>query len=154
MSVNILNDGGFIDPSVKIIGSGTLHIGKNAEIRSFTVIELSNGIINIGENSVIGYHSMIQATGSFIIGKGSLLGPHCVYVTSSHPINNKPLVGQGLIRGEIKIGNNVWVGANCTINTNIIINHNAVIGANSFVNKSIPGEEIWAGVPVKYIRKR
>jgi len=36
---------------------------------------------------------------------------------------------------------------------NTTIGENSIIGANSFVNRSIPANEIWAGTPVKLIRK-
>ena len=154
MAVKIQNNGGFIDDTVKIIGSGTLIVGKNAEIRAYSVIEMGSGRVEIGERSVLGYHTMIQATGELKIGKGSLLGPHCVFIASAHPVNDKPLIAQGLVRGKISIGNNVWFGANCTINTDISIADNAIIGANSFVNRSVPTNQIWAGSPIKYIKER
>lgn len=154
MSVVINNNGGSIGENVKLIGSGIITLNHNCEIRDFTVIEMLNGNLTIGTNSIIGYHSFIQCTGNMKIGNGSLLGPHISYVTSSHPINNKPLVGQPLIRGEITIGNNVWLGANITVNYNTNIGNNAIVGANSFINKCIPPNEIWGGVPVKKIKNR
>lgn len=154
MSVNIINNGGFIDTSVKIIGSGTITIGKGSEIRANTIIEISSGELILGDYSVIGYFSFIQCSGKLKIGKGSLLGPSVTYVTSSHPINEKPLISQPLLRGAIEIGDNVWLGANITVGYNTIINDNAIIGANSFVNKNIPKNEIWGGVPVKKLKDR
>lgn len=154
MSIKIINNGGKLSETVKLIGNGEICLGNGSEIRDFTVIEMLNGKLNVGDNSVIGYHSFIQCTGSLTIGKGSLLGPHTSYITSSHPINNKPLVGQPLIRGSIVIGNNVWVGANVTIGYNNSLGDNAIIGANSFVNKNIPENEIWGGVPVKKLKNR
>lgn len=148
------HDTSFIDETVKFIGNGTLTLAKNAEIRAYTVIEMGGGKLSIGEKSVIGYNSMFQCTGSINIGKGSLLGPHCVFIASAHGINDKPLISQPLIRGMIDIGNNVWFGANCTINYNIKIGNNSVIGANSFVNKDIPADQIWAGSPAKLIKNR
>lgn len=154
MSIKVINNGGIIAKDVKLIGSGTITLSKGSEIRDFTVIEMLKGDLKIGPNSVIGYHSFIQCTGTMKIGEGSLLGPHNSYITSSHPINNKPLVGQPLISGVITIGNNVWLGANITVGYNTSINDNSIIGANSFVNKNIPQNEIWGGVPVKKLKNR
>ena len=104
MAVKVNNIGGKITPSVKLIGSGTINLGRGSEIRDYSVIEMLNGTLNLGDNSVIGYHSFVQCTGDLNIGYGSLLGPHISYITSSHPINTSPLVGQPLIKGEINIG--------------------------------------------------
>ena len=143
-----------VHPSVLFIGNGNVVANGNSQIRAYTVIEMDKGTFSIGDNSVIGYNSFIQCTGRIIIGKGSLLGPHCCFIASSHAINNLPLISQPMIRGEIKIGNNVWVGANVTINMGVSIGDNSIIGANSFVNKNVPPNQIWGGSPAKFIKNR
>jgi acetyltransferase-like isoleucine patch superfamily enzyme len=151
--IKVINNGGKIADTVKLIGTGTLTLGKGSSIRDYTVIEMSNGKMELGEKSVIGYNSFIQCTGNLTIGKGSLLGPHVCYITSNHSYEGE-LIKQPLIRGSILIGNNVWIGANVTIAHNIRINNNTVVGANSFVNKSIPFHEVWGGVPAKYLKRK
>jgi acetyltransferase-like isoleucine patch superfamily enzyme len=154
MSINIINNGGMIDGSVKLIGNGTITLGRGSEIRANSIIEMSDGQMIVGEGSVIGYFSFVQCSGKITIGNGSLLGPSVSYITSSHPINTQPIRSQPLIRGTIEIGNNVWLGANITIGYNTKINDNSIVGANSFVNKEIPKNEIWGGVPVKKLKDR
>lgn len=53
--------------------------------------------------------------------------------------------------GCIDIKDNVFVGANTTILSNVTIGSNTVIAALSLVNKSIPGNGVYGGVPAKYI---
>jgi acetyltransferase-like isoleucine patch superfamily enzyme len=36
---------------------------------------------------------------------------------------------------------------------NVIIGENSVVAAYSFVNKSIPKDELWTGIPAKLKRK-
>jgi maltose O-acetyltransferase len=143
-----------VNSTVLFEGNGEVIAHANSQIRAYSVIEMDKGSLTIGHNSVLGYHTFIQCTGIIIIGSGSLLGPHCCFVASSHIVNEKPLIGQPMIRGQINIGNNVWVGANCTINMGVSIGDNAIIGANSFVNKNVPANTIYAGSPAKYIRQR
>jgi len=144
-----------IDPTVKIIGKGTLILGNNCEIRAYSIIEFgNNGTLEIGDNSVIGYHNFFQVTGKIKIGKGTLIGPSVVTLASSHPINDKPLIGQPLINGYVTIEDNVWIGANVTIGYNVKIESNSIIGANSFVNTLITKNTIWAGSPAKFIKDR
>ena len=54
--------------------------------------------------------------------------------------------------GKIKIGNNVFIGINSIILPGVTIGDNVVIGAGSLVNKSIPSNSVFAGVPAKYIK--
>lgn len=53
--------------------------------------------------------------------------------------------------GCIDIKDNVFVGANTTILYDVTIGSNTVIAACSFVNKSLPGNGVYGGVPAKYI---
>ncbi len=55
--------------------------------------------------------------------------------------------------GKIKIGNNVFLGANTIITKSVTIGDNVIVGAGSIVIKDIPSNEIWAGVPARFIKK-
>lgn len=57
------------------------------------------------------------------------------------------------IRKKIQIGNNVFIGAYTTILKGVTIGDNFIVGACSIVARDIPENEIWAGNPVKLIRK-
>jgi acetyltransferase-like isoleucine patch superfamily enzyme len=45
------------------------------------------------------------------------------------------------------------VGGFSTIKAGVNIGKNSIIAMNSFVNKDIPDNEIWGGVPAKFIKK-
>lgn len=52
------------------------------------------------------------------------------------------------------IEDEVWLGANVIILKGVKIGKNAVIAAGAVVNKDVPANEIWGGVPAKFIKKR
>jgi len=54
--------------------------------------------------------------------------------------------------GKVNIGNNVLVGACSVIRSGVSIGNNSSVGIYSFVNKDIPANEMWGGVPAKKIR--
>lgn len=56
--------------------------------------------------------------------------------------------------GNVDIGNNVFIGMNTLIVNAVKIGDNAVIGAGSIVTCDIPSNEVWAGNPAKFIKKR
>ena len=51
------------------------------------------------------------------------------------------------------IGNNVKIYPNSTIVGGIHIGDNVVIGANSFVNRDLPSNTVYGGVPARLLRK-
>ena len=53
----------------------------------------------------------------------------------------------------VRIGNNVFLGANTVITKSVTIGDNVIVGAGSIVTKDIPSNEIWAGVPARFIKK-
>ena len=61
---------------------------------------------------------------------------------------------KGVIRfGRIRVGDNVFIGARSVILPGVAIGDNSIIAAGAVVNKSIPANEVWGGVPAKYIMK-
>ena len=56
----------------------------------------------------------------------------------------------------IKIGDNVTIGARLIIHAGVTIENGAIVGSGAVVtkNKHIGENEIWGGVPAKFIKKR
>lgn len=55
------------------------------------------------------------------------------------------------IYGPIIVNENTFIGAQSIILPNIVIGKNVIVGAGSIVTKSIPDNEVWAGVPARRI---
>ncbi len=53
--------------------------------------------------------------------------------------------------GRITIEDNVYIGARTTILRGVTIGENSIVGACSLVNKSLPPNGVYAGVPAKRI---
>ena len=49
--------------------------------------------------------------------------------------------------GCIEIGDNVWVGADVKILYDVKVGNNVIIAAGTMVNKDIPSNSVWGGVP-------
>ena len=67
-------------------------------------------------------------------------------------LNDSPL-GGGFIEkvGCIEIMNNVFIGSGTRILNNTRIGNNVIIGSASLVNKDIPDNSVYAGVPARFI---
>jgi len=52
----------------------------------------------------------------------------------------------------VTIGNNVFIGHRAIIMPGVTIGDNVVIGAGSVVNKDVPSNSVYAGVPARFIK--
>lgn len=69
----------------------------------------------------------------------------------THFIN--PQTG-GFESGEVRIKENAFIGTGTIITKPVTIGERAIVGAGSIVTKNIPDDEVWAGNPARFIRKR
>ena len=85
----------------------------------------------------------------------TLIASGCRFVDHDHGIQPDCLIRlQKCKESEINIGRDVWIGANSIILKGVTIEDGAVIAAGSVVNKSIPANEIWGGIPARRIGER
>ena len=138
-----------------------IKIGTNFKLGSFSRLEASGTLNDLGKGIIIGNNvgisnfAHIGGAGGFEIGNDTIVGAFF----SAHPENHKfgksdqAIKDQGIIRKGIKIGSGCWVGAKVTILDGVEIGKNSVIAAGAVVNKSFPENVLLAGVPAKIIRK-
>jgi len=100
-----------------------LKLGKNFDIGTFTYINCRYGV-EIGDNVQVGSHCSIY---------------------SHSTIDDK--------KGSVVLKNGCKIGTHSTIMPNVVISENTIVAAYSFVTKTIPKNELWAGVPAKFKRK-
>jgi acetyltransferase-like isoleucine patch superfamily enzyme len=118
----------------------------------------SDSIIHLKNNSGIS-GSKLVCIDSIILGEYSGLGANTViYDTDFHHVQSDRRRTQKSIKeassGKVIIGKDVLVGANCIILKNTIIEDKVVIGAGSVIaNKTLEYNHIYAGNPIKKIRK-
>lgn len=104
-----------------------IKVGRNVAIGLGAMFDIFfPELIEIGDNSIIGYNSVILAH-EFLIKE--------------------------LRVGEVKIGRNVLIGANVTILPGIEISDGAVVSAMSLVNTDLPSNCFAGGVPAREIKR-
>ncbi len=84
-------------------------------------------LIEIGENTTIGYNTTLL----------------------THEFLQKEWR-----KGPVKIGKNVLIGANCIILPGVVVGDNAVVSSMSLVNKDVPPNSFYGGVPVKRLKNK
>jgi acetyltransferase-like isoleucine patch superfamily enzyme len=158
----IFNSSATIGSRVKIssIGSQRFEFGKNFSIRDFSIIDSfgsikkESGLLKIGNNVGISEYCYFGIRGNLIVGDDVIIGPGVKIFTENHSIdlNHLPFRLQDEMRKEVIIGNNVWIGASSVILPGVNIGDNVVIAAGAVVNKNVPPNSLYGGVPAKLIK--
>lgn len=115
------------------------------------------GRIVLASDSYIGEYSTVQAVeGEAVsIGRRCSVSHNVRFYTGTSIADDDPREGvPRSLHGSITVEDGVWIGANCYIAQGVRIGVNAVIGANSVVTRNVPANEIWGGVPARFIRAK
>jgi|TARA_B110001454_G_scaffold203270_1_gene211062 acetyltransferase-like isoleucine patch superfamily enzyme len=100
--------------------------------------------LKTGKNFDIGEFTYINSEKGVKIEDWVQIGSHCS-IYSHSTIDEK--------EGPVHLKKNCKIGTHSTIMPNVTIGVNSIVGAYSFVNKNIPDNELWVGVPAKFKKK-
>ncbi len=107
------------------------------------IVQYPEGL-ELGEDFDIGTFTYINAKYGVTIQNNVQIGSHCS-IYSHSTIDDK--------QGSVKLMKNCRVGTHSTIMPGVTIGENSIIAAYSFVNKNIPENEMWGGIPAKLMKK-
>ncbi|MFA5983156.1 MAG: acyltransferase [Methylococcaceae bacterium] len=111
--------------------------------------------IKMGNHCYIGNNCEFNIRAAISIGDHCLIASGCKFIDHDHNISGTGALANGDgIQMEIEIKNNAWLGANAIVLKGVTIGEGAVIAAGAVVTKSVPDNEIWAGVPAKKVGQR
>lgn len=114
---------------------------KHGKMTEYNYIVQYPESLKLGKNFDIGEFTYINSQYGIEIEDYVQIGSHCS-IYSNSTIDGK--------RGPVKLKKNCRIGTHSTIMPNVTIGENSIIAAYSFVNKSIPKNQIWAGIPAKF----
>ena len=145
------------------------------QLRKLKLFSFNKNKITIGRNFYCGKDCFVSSKNIFIIGDNFYMGSYC-HLAANSKIGNDVLLASfvSLVGGDhkiddinttireagrdkfkpIEIEDNVWIGHGVIVMHGVKIFSGAVVAAGSVVTKNIPRDEIWGGVPAKFIRKR
>lgn len=111
--------------------------------------------IQIKDQIFIGAGCEFNIQKGITIGSHSLIASGCRFIDHDHGTAAGTLMhSQQGAEKEIVIGRDVWLGCGVVVLKGVVIGDGAVVAAGAVVTKSIPPQEIWAGVPAKKIGQR
>lgn len=150
-----------ISDKASIYNPKMIFIGNNVRIDDFVVLSAGTGGIHIGNFIHIG-------VGSTLIGKEKITLCDFAGLSSRVSIysSNDDYSGESLTNptvpekyrrvnhGAVYLGRHVIVGSGTVILPGVTLEDGVAVGALSLVNKTCEAFTIYAGVPVKPLRKR
>jgi acetyltransferase-like isoleucine patch superfamily enzyme len=147
-------------PKIFVTWPHQVSIGNNCLLEHHIYFHF-DGIYRPGPSIIIGDHAFIGSGCEFNvrcavrIGNNCLIASGCKFIDHDHNISGTGAFPQiDGAEGDIIIQDNVWLGANVIVLKGITISEGAVVAAGAIVTKSIPSNEIWAGVPAKKVGQR
>ena len=119
----VIEDGKLTKYNYVVQHPENLKLGKNFDIGSFTYINSRFGVE---------IQNFVQ------------IGSHCS-IYSHSTIDSK--------QGPVKLMENCKIGTHSTIMPNVTVGKNSIVAAYSFVTNDIPDNQIWVGIPAKFIQQ-
>ncbi len=111
--------------------------------------------IEIGKHVGINKWCFFNGAGGIKIGNGCFVSHNVSIMSEDHGFRKGiPIRQQKGKKGKVVLEGDNWIGCQTLILKGVKIGKGAVVGANSTVTRSIPANEIWAGNPAKFIKKR
>lgn len=110
--------------------------------------------IRIGEDCLIGEHSIIRGQGGVTLGARVFTSPHSQIIAVDHVFDDpgRPFSEQGITAQGVCIGDDVWIGAGAIITDGVTIGPGAVVAAGAVVTKDVPAHAVVGGVPARILR--
>jgi acetyltransferase-like isoleucine patch superfamily enzyme len=140
---------------LRVNNQGSIVIGDHLNVNSSWIpIELATGPagrIQIGDDVMINFGTMIAASSSVSIGSGSMIGPHCIISDVDIP---EAVAEFGPVTAlPIEIGKDVWLAGRVTVRPGVKIGDGAVVVAGSIVEFDIPAHFMASGIPARLLPK-
>lgn len=150
-----------IHPDSEIVVGNNVRINSGFErnvvggYRQMTIDIGSRAKLIIGNQTALS-NSTIVCRQLIAIGDHVFIGGGCnIYDTDFHSLDPQKRQDkfQVPMTAPIIFDNHCFIGAHTTILKGVTVGEGAIIGAGSVVAKNIPPYEIWAGNPVRFIKK-
>ncbi|AEB10027.1 acetyltransferase, CysE/LacA/LpxA/NodL family [Desulfobacca acetoxidans DSM 11109] len=120
--------------SIYIGPRGSLRMGDQSHLAPYSYLLIENNILRLGNKVAV--------------------GPFCGFFCHSNYFSEPGIpFCDSYVDGNILIGSNIFIGAQCIILPDTHIEDNVIVGANSLVKGTLENGHLYAGIPVKKIKR-
>jgi acetyltransferase-like isoleucine patch superfamily enzyme len=141
---------------IEIARQAEVRFGRFVWIGDGTKIRCHEGVVEIGEKTVIGQECTISAYQRVRIGEQCVIADRAMFIDFDHGVVEveRPIRLQGIYKRDVVVGSNVWIGYGACVLRGVSVGDNAIIGTNAVVTKDVPANAVVAGIPARVIRMR
>jgi putative colanic acid biosynthesis acetyltransferase WcaF len=107
--------------------------------------------VSIGDYSWIGDDVVLYSLGEIKIGKNAVVSQKSYLCTGSHDFEKTTF---DIFAKEIIVEDEAWIASDVFIAPGVTVGRGAVVGARSSVFKNIEGGYVYAGNPLRKIKRR
>jgi acetyltransferase-like isoleucine patch superfamily enzyme len=135
---------------------GQIRFGRFAWIGDGTKIRCHEGVVEIGDKTVVGQDCTVSAYQRIRIGEQCVIADRAMFIDFDHGVVDveAPIRRQGIYKRDVVVGSNVWIGYGACVLRGVRVGDNAIVGSNSVVTRDVPANAVAAGVPARVIRMR
>lgn len=108
--------------------------------------------VSIGDDVFVNGGCWFEGHGRIVIGRGSLLGPEVMIITSVHAFGSGGEVAREASYRDVTVGDGCWLGARAILLPGVSIGAGTVIAAGATVTKDCEPGAVYAGVPARRVR--
>lgn len=148
------------EPALLVDNAGGIAIGDRVDIRSHVVMEAlcppGEVVLEIGDDTYIGYFGRITALGGVTIGRSVLIADRVYLSDTGHVYEDvtRPVKDQPLREGRrLEVGDGAWIGVGAVVVGGVRIGRGAVVGAGAVVRDDVPDHCVVVGNPARIVRR-
>jgi acetyltransferase-like isoleucine patch superfamily enzyme len=141
---------------LQIARNGRVEFGRFVWLGHRTKIRCHEGVVEIGDKTVLGQECTISAYRRVRIGEQCVIADRAMFIDFDHGVVevDRPIRQQGIYTRDVEVGSNVWIGYGACILRGVRVGDNSIVGTNSVVTKDVPANAVVAGIPARVIRMR
>jgi acetyltransferase-like isoleucine patch superfamily enzyme len=141
---------------IEIAREGEVRFGRFVWIGDRSKIRCHEGMVEIGEKTVMGQECTISAYQKVRIGEQCVIADRAMFIDFDHGVVEveRPIRLQGIYKRDVEVGSNVWIGYGACILRGVRVGDNSIVGTNSVVTRDVPANAVVAGVPARIVRMR
>lgn len=141
---------------LQIARRGEVRFGRFVWIGDGSKVRCHEGVVEIGEKTVMGQECTISAYQRVRIGEQCVIADRAMFIDFDHGVVEveRPIRMQGIYKRDVEVGNNVWIGYGACILRGVRVGDNSVIGTNAVVTRDVPANAVVGGIPARIIRMR
>ena len=141
---------------IQIGRRGRVRFGRFVWIGDGTKIRCHEGVVLIGDKTVLGQECTISAYQHVRIGEQCVIADRAMFIDFDHSMaeTERPIRVQGIYKRDVDVGSNVWIGYGACVLRGVSVGDNSVIGTYAVVTKDVPANAVVGGIPARVLRMR